>query len=64
MFEAQHVIVTVSLGVLKANYKSIFSPPLPPRKVNSIEALQFGTMNKIILEFKKPFWPEDWTGCI
>lgn len=63
-FEAKHVIVTVPLGVLKANHKTLFSPSLPPITVNAIEAIQFGTNNKIMLEFRTPFWPENWTGLV
>lgn len=63
-FEAKHVIVTVSLGVLKANHKTMFTPPLPSINVNSIEGLPFGTLNKIVLEFEKPFWTDDWSGAI
>lgn len=61
-FEAKHVIFTASLGVLKANHQTMFSPYLPPIKTNAIEAIQFGTVNKIMLEFKKPFWPANWSG--
>lgn len=34
---ADHVIVTVPLGVLKENYTSMFHPPLPSSKVNVIK---------------------------
>ncbi|XP_048759001.2 spermine oxidase-like isoform X2 [Ostrea edulis] len=56
MLQANHVIVTCSLGVLKSNHSKMFVPPLPPRKVQSIKAIGFGTVNKIFLQWKTPFW--------
>lgn len=61
-YDADHVIVTVSLGVLKENYKSLFIPQLPHMKVNAIEGLSFGAVDKIYLEFERPFWDENWAG--
>jgi spermine oxidase len=52
--EADHVILTVSLGVLKSLSGSLFTPPLPHRKLKTISALGFGVMDKILLRFK--FW--------
>ncbi|CAG0891658.1 unnamed protein product [Darwinula stevensoni] len=54
-FEADHVIVTVSLGVLK-NSPNLFEPRLPDRKLRSIANIGFGRVNKIFLEFDPPFW--------
>lgn len=61
-FEADHVICTVSLGVLKEKHERIFEPKLPAKKVNSINGLGFGTVDKIYLEFEEKFWPNDWLG--
>lgn len=61
-YEADHVVVTASLGVLKENYKTLFTPPLPLMKVNAIEGLSIGVVDKIFLEFEKPFWEEEWAG--
>jgi monoamine oxidase len=36
--ESDFVIVTTSLGVLKANEETLFKPPLPERKRLAIEA--------------------------
>lgn len=62
VYDADHVIVTVSLGVLKAQHQTMFKPQLPPVKVNSIENLDFGVMDKVVMEFARPFWPENWGG--
>ena len=49
-YTANQVLVTVSLGVLKQ--KSIaFTPNLPAKKIEAINKLGFGLMDKIILEF-------------
>lgn len=56
------MIVTVSLGVLKENYKNLFVPQLPSFKENAIRGLSIGTVDKIFLEFEKPFWDDDWAG--
>ena len=54
-FEGSHVIVTVPLGVLKANRIS-FDPPLPAQKMQAIENLGFGNVEKIFLKFETAFW--------
>lgn len=61
-YVADHVVVTASLGVLKENYKSLFTPSLPQIKINAIEGLSIGVVDKIFLEFEKPFWNEEWAG--
>ncbi|KAJ1433407.1 hypothetical protein SESBI_05933 [Sesbania bispinosa] len=51
---ADHVIVTVSLGVLKAaihdDDSGMFCPPLPPFKVEAISRLGFGVVNKLFMQ--------------
>lgn len=37
----------------------IFSPQLPKWKTNSFENLGCGNLNKIVLQFDKPFWDQD-----
>jgi polyamine oxidase len=54
---ADRVIVTVPLGVLKAGTIT-FDPPLPKTKRQAIERLGFGLLNKVVLAFEEPFWPE------
>ncbi|MCS7475774.1 FAD-dependent oxidoreductase [Umezawaea endophytica] len=57
-FEADKVLVTVPLGVLKADVVR-FEPPLSESKRSAIARLGFGTLNKIALHYREPFWPED-----
>ncbi|XP_027332285.1 probable polyamine oxidase 5 [Abrus precatorius] len=50
---ADHVIVTVSLGVLKAaigDDSGMFCPPLPPSKAEAISRLGFGVVNKLFMQ--------------
>ena len=50
---ADHVIVTVSLGVLKAGVhedSGMFNPPLPCFKTEAISRLGFGVVNKLFLQ--------------
>jgi len=62
IFEADHVIVTSSLGFLKVHSNQLFKPPLPELKSSSINRLCFGTVNKIYLQFDKPFWNQSFDG--
>jgi len=52
--EADYVLVTVPLGVLKAGDIS-FNPPLPDRKRKAIDALGMGLLNKVYLAFAEAF---------
>ncbi|MGW0523221.1 FAD-dependent oxidoreductase [Crossiella sp. NPDC003009] len=36
-----------------------FEPPLPEAKRSAIERLGFGTLNKIALHYREPFWPTE-----
>lgn len=66
-YRADHVIATVSLGYLKKNHLTLFTPHLPEKKINAIENTGFGTLGKIFLEFEKPFWStdiDDWAGYL
>ncbi|CAK9814821.1 Peroxisomal N(1)-acetyl-spermine/spermidine oxidase [Anthophora plagiata] len=52
---AEHVICTLPLGVLKEKANDIFEPPLPNYKLEAIDRLLFGTVDKIFLEYDRPF---------
>ncbi len=62
-FEADRVVVTVPLGVLKAGTIS-FTPALPPVMRDAIAALDMGILNRTCLLFDEPFWDRDteWIG--
>lgn len=53
--EADHVILTTPLGVLKEGSVK-FEPELPAWKLGPIQRLGFGNLNKVILVYDKPFW--------
>lgn len=55
-YDADYVIMTVSLGVLKNRHKALFCPALPADKVEAIEDVGFGDINKVFLSYDKPFW--------
>ncbi|KAF4518404.1 hypothetical protein B566_EDAN002057 [Ephemera danica] len=54
-FYCDRVICTLPLGVLKSKSKTLFYPELPPMKQEAIEKLLFGTVDKIFLEYDRPF---------
>lgn len=56
--EADRVLVTLPLGVLQAGTVR-FSPALPRAKVRAIDTLGMGVLNKCVLRFERPFWPQD-----
>lgn len=61
-YTADHVICTVSLGVLKATHKRMFTPELPANKVNAIQGLAIDTIDKIFLKFPTKWWPDKCLG--
>ncbi|XP_073969817.1 peroxisomal N(1)-acetyl-spermine/spermidine oxidase-like [Rhodnius prolixus] len=56
VFQADFVILTVSLGVLKRHHEEMFCPCLPESKLEAINKLGFGNVAKIFLGYKRPFW--------
>jgi monoamine oxidase len=57
-FNADAVLVTLPLGVLKAEAVR-FDPPLPREKRDAIGRLGMGTLAKVVLHFDTVFWPRD-----
>lgn len=58
VFEADRIVLTVPLGVLK-DCSINFDPKLPDWKRGPIQRLGFGTLNKVVLLYEKPFWDID-----
>jgi polyamine oxidase len=57
-FTADHAIVTVPLGVLKAG-DIAFDPPLPADVAGPLARLGMGVFNKLFLRFPVRFWEEN-----
>ncbi|MCB0112708.1 MAG: NAD(P)/FAD-dependent oxidoreductase [Caldilineaceae bacterium] len=55
---ADHVIVTVPLGVLKAG-RIAFFPALPAEKQAAIQRIGYGHYEKLALKFPRCFWPTE-----
>lgn len=63
-FYANHVICTIPLGVLKEKVDTLFQPSLPEAKLEAIKHLLFGTVDKILLEYDRPFLNPDITEIL
>ncbi|WP_020527179.1 flavin monoamine oxidase family protein [Flexithrix dorotheae] len=57
-YEAQKVVVTVPLSILKNNLIQ-FQPKLPLLKIEAIQKIGFGSGMKVFLLFRDHFWEED-----
>lgn len=55
---AKYILVTVPLGVLKKKVIN-FIPELPEAKQTAINAMGFGTLEKIVVEFTQAFWGDE-----
>ncbi|KAL8569528.1 hypothetical protein ACOMHN_002075 [Nucella lapillus] len=53
-YSADHVVVTCSLGHLKANHQRMFEPPLPNSKAGAIQRRGFGRVTKLFLYYDQP----------
>lgn len=61
-YSADHVLSTVSIGVMKEKHESMFTPRLSKPKRDAIDHTNLGTANKIYIEFSAPFWSKDFKG--
>lgn len=55
--QADAVILTVSLGVLKAKYKTLFTPELSQHKLKAMALLEIGIIDKVFVEFNDQVQP-------
>ena len=58
LYTAATAVVTVSVGVLAAN-RIVFAPPLPQRKLEAIQRLEMGNMQKVIVPFREDVFPQE-----
>ena len=63
VLDASHAIVTVPLGVLKADAIE-FDPPLQPAKLAAIDTLGFGAFEKVVLAYDRQFWQPSESGVM
>lgn len=56
-FRGSHALVTVPLGVLKSGTIR-FDPPLPEDKLDAIDRVGFGRIEKVAMRFDEPFWAD------
>lgn len=56
VYAANTVLVTFSLGVLKANKDKLFVPKLPYDTQQAIDNLGYETINKIFMQFETAWW--------
>ena len=58
VFKCDRLVVTASLGVLQADPELLrFSPAIPIHR-HAIKQMGYGSVVKILAEFKRPFWKE------
>lgn len=57
IIEADYIVSTVPLGVLKQGHIQ-FEPALPEWKTGAIQRIGFGVLNKVVLSYKEPFWDQ------
>lgn len=63
-YTANEVICSLPLGILQhylrsSSSQSLFQPPLPAAKQDAIQSLGFGTLDKIMLIYKDPWWTQE-----
>jgi len=58
IYRAKTAVITVSIGILKSGNIE-FQPPLPDIKQQALSWIEAGDRAKVVLKFKKRFWPAD-----
>lgn len=56
IYEADRVIFTPSIGVLKERAEEMFIPRLPENKMKAIKDIGFGAVMKVIMHFPQIWW--------
>lgn len=54
--EFDQVVVTTPLGWLQKNKATAFDPPLPKKLDEAIDAISYGSLEKVFVSFPKAFW--------
>ena len=57
-FEGDYAIVTIPISLLQNNVVEFF-PSLPKEKINAINSIKMGLMNKTVMKFTEKFWKND-----
>ena len=60
VWEADAVIVTVPLGVLKSQ-SITFEPALPAKYANALNQLEMGLLDRCVMKFDEVFWDTEYT---
>ena len=58
IYKGKTAVITASVGVIKSGAIT-FDPPLPQEKMDALEYLEMGDEAKMVMKFKKRFWPEN-----
>jgi len=61
---ADHCIVTVPLGVLQAEHRTLLEPGLPEPQLAALGSLSPGRLAKIFLEWESPWWEAGRGGLV
>ena len=54
VYEAEKVIFTLPLPFMKD--ESMFNPPLPQPKLEALDKMGMGLLNRVLLRYETPFW--------
>ncbi|XP_030754642.1 spermine oxidase-like isoform X4 [Sitophilus oryzae] len=59
VYYADHIIVTVSLTVLKDFFENVFVPKPSKAKIEAVKQIPLGNIIKIFLKFPRKWWSDD-----